>query len=450
MFDATNDIEVYGDYTPGRVSSMFYAKEEVMQFVREQDVRFVRLAFCDIFGQMKNISISASELPRAFDTGISFDASAVKGFLHVEESDLLLFPDPSTLAVLPWRPAQGRVVRFFCDIRRPDGTSFEGDARNLLRQAEHDATLAGYRIGIGPECEFYLFKRDEVGNPTDIPMDTAGYCDVAPMDKGENVRREICLTLEEMGFYTERSHHEHGPGQNEIDFKYSSALQAADNLITFKSVVKTIAARSGLFASFLPKPLLDESGSGLHINFSLTREGVYSEQVERAMLAGILRRIREMTLFLNPLVNSYARLGAFEAPLAVGWGHGNRSLLVRIPQATGEYRRIELRSPDPSCNPYLAFTLMIRAAMEGISDGLTLQDEFTGDAYGADCTDPGCLLPTSLQEAMELAKISDFVNCALPGRIMDGFLQEKAAEWNHCQDAENPASEAQRMFFNVI
>lgn len=450
MYDPSDDIMVYADFKPGRVPSMFYAQEEVMQFVREQDVRFVRLAFCDIFGQMKNISISASELPRAFSTGISFDASAVKGFLQVEESDLLLFPDPATLAVLPWRPAQGRVVRFFCDIRRPNGEAFEGDGRNLLRQAEHDATLAGYQIGVGPECEFYLFKRDQDGEPTDIPMDKAGYFDVAPLDKGENVRREICLTLEEMGFYTERSHHEHGPGQNEIDFKYSTALQAADNLITFKSAVKTIAARSGLFASFLPKPLSNESGSGLHINFSLTREGSYSERMEKAMLAGILRRIREMTVFLNPLVNSYERLGAHEAPLAVGWGHGNRSLLVRIPEASGEYRRIELRSPDPSCNPYLAFALLIRAAMEGISDNLSLQEEFTGDAYARTCEDPTARLPLSLTEAIELARGSEFIGSAIPRRIVESFLQEKEAEWKRCQAAENPADEAKRMFFIII
>ncbi|NBK23349.1 MAG: glutamine synthetase, partial [Spirochaetia bacterium] len=316
---------------------------EVMSFIKEQDVRFVRLVFCDIFGQIKNISISADELGRAFTTGISFDASAVKGFLQVDESDLLLFPDASTLSILPWRPAQGRVVRFFCSIKRPDGTPFEGDGRSLLAETVQKATLQGYQFGVGPECEFYLFKLDENGLPTFQPMDRGSYLDVAPLDKGENVRREICLTLEQMGFYTERSHHESGPGQHEIDFKYGSPLEAADNFITFKSVVKTIADRSGLFASFMPKPLAQESGSGLHINLSITQEGKQDRVLEQQMTAGILNRINEISLFLNPLVNSYERLGCFEAPRYIGWGRANRSLLIRLPQTSAEYRRIEVR-----------------------------------------------------------------------------------------------------------
>ncbi len=429
---------------------MFHAKEEVMQFVREQDVRFVRLAFCDLFGRQKNISISASELSRAFDTGISFDASAVKGFLQVQESDLLLFPDPMTLAVLPWRPTQGRVVRFFCDIRRPDGTPFEGDGRNLLRIAEHDAALDGYQVGIGPECEFYLLKLDDQGEPTRIPMDSATYCDMAPADKGENVRREICLTLEEMGFYTERSHHEQGPGQHEIDFKYASALQAADNMVTFKSVVRTIAARSGLYATFMPKPIPNKSGSGMHINVSLTREGTYTQAMEESMLAGVLRRIREITLFLNPLANSYERLGAYEAPLAVAWGHGNRSLLVRIPQASGEYRRIELRSADPSCNPYLAFTLVIRAAMEGLRENLTLQPEFTGDAYSQHLQDPSQLLPQTLGEAIALAQESNFIKEHLPPSVIEGFISEKQEEWKQCMHSSDPTATARDRAFEMM
>jgi len=300
-------------YNPGRIV-MTNTQKEVLQFIKEQDVRFVRLVFCDIFGHMKNLSISEDELGRAFATGISFDASAVKGFLQVDESDLLLFPDPSTLAILPWRPAQGRVVRLFCSIRRPDGTPFEGDGRSLLQDKVREAELSGYRFGVGPECEFYLFKMGDDGRPTFNPLDYGTYLDVAPLDKGENVRRDICLTLQQMGFYTERSHHETGPGQNEIDFKYSSAVEAADNFITFKSVVKTIADRSGLFASFLPKPLINESGSGLHINLSLTYEGSPAQHLEEAMTEGILRRIREITLFLNPLVNSYERLGASKLP----------------------------------------------------------------------------------------------------------------------------------------
>ncbi|MGE4584306.1 MAG: glutamine synthetase family protein [Sphaerochaeta sp.] len=405
---------------------MTNTQQEVMQFIKEQDVRFVRLVFCDIFGQIKNISISADELERAFCCGISFDASAVKGFLQIDESDLLLFPDPATLSILPWRPAQGRVVRFFCSIRRPDGSRFEGDGRSLLQETVRKAALQGYTFGVGPECEFYLFKLDEAGKPTYEPMDRGTYLDVAPLDKGENVRRDICLTLEQMGFYTERSHHESGPGQHEIDFKYSPPVEAADNFITFKSVVKTISDRSGLFASFLPKPLVGESGSGLHINLSVTKDGQQSQELEQQMTAGILNRIAEISLFLNPLVNSYERLGAFEAPKYIGWGRANRSLLIRIPETSGEYRRLEVRSADPSCNPYLAFTLLINAALEGIGKKLTPPDEFLGSAYQLH---DGKTLPSTLGEAMSLAKESEFVTSMVPQRLFSYFLDAKTSEW---------------------
>lgn len=430
-------------YERGR-TIMTNTQKEVLQFIKEQDVRFIRLVFCDIFGHMKNISISEDELGRAFATGISFDASAVKGFLQVDESDLLLFPDPSTLAILPWRPAQGRVVRLFCSIRRPDGTPFEGDGRSLLQDKVREAELSGYRFGVGPECEFYLFKLDDDGRPTYTPLDNGTYLDVAPLDKGENVRRDICLTLQQMGFYTERSHHESGPGQNEIDFKYSSALEAADNFITFKSVVKTIADRSGLFASFLPKPLQDESGSGLHINLSLTCDGSPAQHLEEAMTEGILRRIREITLFLNPLANSYERLGAFEAPRHVGWGRANRSLLIRIPQTSGEYRRIEVRSPDPSCNPYLAITLLMSAALEGVKDNLRASDEYLGDAYQKP---GGEVLPSNLGEAIELAQQSQFIKEVLPERLVKFFLEAKIADWKKFEASSDKAQESRHSSF---
>ncbi|MFA6731737.1 MAG: glutamine synthetase family protein [Sphaerochaeta sp.] len=417
---------------------------EVMQFIKEQDVRFVRLVFCDIFGQIKNISISADELGRAFASGISFDASAVKGFLQVDESDLLLFPDPATLSILPWRPAQGRVVRFFCSIRRPDGSRFEGDGRSLLEETVQKAALQGYQFGVGPECEFYLFKLNDEGQPTYTPIDRGTYLDVAPLDKGENVRREICLNLEQMGFYTERSHHESGPGQHEIDFKYSSPLEAADNFITFRSVVKTIADRSGLFASFLPKPLPTESGSGLHINLSITREGEQSRLLEQQMTAGILNRIKEISLFLNPLVNSYERLGSFEAPRYIGWGQANRSLLIRIPQTTGEYRRIEVRSADPACNPYLAITLLLNAALEGIREGLTPPEEYVGSAYQMQ---KGTTLPSSLAEAMELAQNSSFVQSIIPQRLFSYFLEAKKADWLAYEEAVDKSEASRKNVF---
>lgn len=419
---------------------------EVMTFIKEQDVRFVRLVFCDIFGQIKNISISADEIERAFASGISFDASAVKGFLQVDESDLLLFPDASTLSILPWRPAQGRVVRFFCSIKRPDGSPFEGDGRSLLAETVQKAALLGYTFGVGPECEFYLFKQDEQGLPTFSPMDHGSYLDVAPLDKGENVRREICLTLEQMGFYTERSHHESGPGQHEIDFKYGSPLEAADNFITFKSVVKTIADRSGLFASFMPKPLAHESGSGLHINLSVTNEGGQSKVLEEQMTAGILNRINEISLFLNPLVNSYERLGCFEAPRYIGWGRANRSLLIRIPQTSAEYRRIEVRSPDPACNPYLAFTLLLNAALEGIQNHMAPDEEYVGSAYQMQS---GKTLPESLFDAIGLAKNSEFVASIIPKRLLAYFLEAKLADWRAYEDAGDKHLQSRIPFFTT-
>lgn len=423
---------------------MIHSHSEVMQFIKEQDVRFVRLTFCDIFGQIKNISISADELQRAFSDGISFDASAVKGFLQVDESDLLLFPDASTLSILPWRPAQGRVVRFFCSIKRPDGVPFEGDGRSLLDRVVQKASLEGYSFGVGPECEFYLFKLDEEGRPTYNPVDWGTYLDVAPLDKGENVRREICLTLEQMGFYTERSHHESGPGQHEVDFKYSSPLEAADNFMTFKSVVKTIADRSGLYASFMPKPLADQSGSGLHINLSIKHEGRSSLALEQRMTAGILNRINEISLFLNPLVNSYERLGCFEAPKYIGWGRANRSLLIRVPQTSGEYRRIELRSADPACNPYLAFTLVLSAALEGIQKQLEVDEEYVGSAYQKKV---GKTLPASLIDAIELAKNSEFVASIIPKRLLDYFIEAKLAEWEAFEKAEDKRAASRMPFF---
>lgn len=400
-------------------------QEEVMRFVREQDVRFVKLAFCDIYGNLKNISISSKELERAFVQGISFDASAITGFLKVDESDLFLFPDASTLSILPWRPSQGRVIRLFCFIKRPDGTQFEGDTRSLLSSWADKAVLAGYQFTVGPECEFYIFQRDENGEPTRKPVDHGTYFDPSPLDKCENIRREICLTLQQMGFYTERSHHESGPGQNEVDFRYGSPLESADNLITFKNVVKSLAERAGLFASFLPKPLPAESGSGLHVNIALSEQNEY---LQSFMIAGILRRIDDITLFCNPLVNSYERLGTFEAPKHVGWGHANRSLLVRIPQASGPYRRFEVRSPDPSTNPYLCFTLLIAAAMEGIKDKVAIGEE---QQYRKQD------LPATLAEAIECARKSSFIQTVLPHRLIDFFLEAKTIDWQSYQAAED-------------
>lgn len=322
---------------------MKYTPQEVMQYIQEEDVKFIRLAFCDVLGRAKNISIMPGELERAFAYGIAVDASAIAGFGDEVHSDLLLHPDPSTLAVLPWRPEHGRVVRFFCAISHPDGRPFENDTRSILKRAVADAAEAGYTFSFGSELEFYLFKLDENGEPTSVPYDNATYMDVAPEDKCENVRRDICLTLERMDIRPESSHHEEGPGQNEIDFRYSDALTAADNAVTFRTVVKTIAAVHGLYADFSPKPLAGKPGSGFHINISVKNSG---EGTMRYMMGGILNTISDMTLFLNPTAQSYHRLGADKAPKYISWSTDNRSQLIRIPAAAGEYRRVELRSPD--------------------------------------------------------------------------------------------------------
>ena len=411
---------------------------EALQFVEENDVKFIRLAFCDIFGRQKNISIMPKELPRAFESGISFDASAIRGFMNVEESDLFLVPEAGTISILPWRPSHGRVMRFFSNIKHPDGTPFEGDGRYILKKAVQQCANMGYVCKIGTECEFYLFETDEKGNPTDQPHDHGTYCDIAPLDKGENVRREICLTLEEMGVLPEGSNHEQGPGQNEIDFQYSDAMTAADNLITFRSAVKVVAARNGLYASFMPKPIPGKSGSGMHTNISLSKNGEnifraengeYSPEA-KSFIAGIMEIIPEITLFLNPTTNSYARFGEFEAPKYITWSHQNRSQLVRIPAATGEFSRMELRSPDLSCNPYLAFSLLIHAGLEGIKEHKTLSAPSNYNLYEHDVFMEGLTpLPKNLGEAIVCAEKSRFLRTVFTEDFIQKFLEVKRQEW---------------------
>lgn len=400
---------------------MKYTPDEVMQYVAEEDVKFVRMAFCDIYGRQRNVAIMAGELPRAFRHGIAFDASAVEGFRMGVRSDLFLMPDAATLKELPWRPQHGRVAHMFCDILHPDGRPFAGDTRRLLRTAAEDAAKLGFDFRFGTEMEFYLFRLDAEGNETRIPFDKAGYMEVAPEDKGENVRRDICLTLERMGIYPESSHHESGPGQNEIDFRYADPVTAADNAILFRSVVKTIAAQNGLWADFSPRPLPDHDGNGMHINISAARKGV--ELDPRQLVPGLLHRIREMTRFLDPAESSYARLGLDKAPAYVSWSEENRSQLLRIPAAEGEYRRIELRSPDANANPYLAFTLVIRACLEGMELGLPLPELAELDLLRAGPAEAAKYekLPTSLAEAAAIARESDFIRAFVPEQVREGF-----------------------------
>ena len=398
---------------------MKYSESEIRQYVAEEDVKFLRMTFFDLTGNQKNMSILPDALDRAFSAGIAFDASAIPGFGDELRSDLFLQPDTSTLCLLPWRPDHGRVARLFCRILRSDGTPFEGDSRALLQKAVDDAAAMGVSFAFGSEMEFYLFRRDENGEATHIPYDNAGYMDIAPEDKGENVRREICLTLEQMGILPESSHHEEGPGQNEIDFRYSDPVTAADNAVTFRSVVKTVAAGYGLTADFTPKPLSARPGSGMHVNFSVKS----SDGADRMpqVIAGVMDKVADMTVFLNPTDGSYLRLGGDKAPGYITWSSENRSQLIRIPAASGEFRRAELRSPDPGANPYIAFTLMISAGMYGVDKLLALPPSTDVNLYAAD---EGALaqlrrLPATRREAQSLARSSEFIKNTLPAELLE-------------------------------
>ncbi len=398
---------------------MKYSQQEIIQYIQEEDVKFIRLAFCDVFGKQKNISIMPDELPKAFTYGIAIDASAIDGFGDETHSDLFLHPEPDTLMPLPWRPEEGSVVRMFCNITYPNGTPFEYDSRMILKQAIEEASKEGLQFFFGTEQEFYLFQLDDHGEPTKIPYDHAGYMDIAPEDKGENIRREICLTLEQMGIRPESSHHEQGPGQNEIDFRYSDPLTAADNAMTFQTVVKAIALRNGLYADFSPKPLHHQPGNGFHINISV--KSAYDQDCMNSMIAGILDKASEMTLFLNPLENSYERFGQDKAPRYISWSSENRSQLVRVPAALGEYRRAELRSPDPVANSYLAFALLIYASMYGIKANLELPEPADLNLFKAPIEVLANFrqLPGNLPAACQEAKNSSFIKKCIPKAITE-------------------------------
>lgn len=398
---------------------MDYSAMEIMQYIEEEDVKFIRLAFCDVFGKQKNISIMPNEVERAFKYGIAINATSIKGFGAGITSDLFLHPDPSTITVLPWRPEHGRVVRMFCDITYADGSPFENDTRSILKNAINYAKSEGYSFKFGSTTEFYLFKTDEDGNPTSEPYDKAGYMDIAPDDKGENVRREICLTLERMGIYPESSHHEAGPGQNQIDFISSDPLTAADNAITFSSVVRTIASRNGLYADFSPRPIPNQPGNGFHIGFSV--RGETDEDVLPSAAAGVLSTIKETTVFYNPTEESYDRVSNSSAPKYITWSKGNRHQLMRLPEPIGGVRIAQLRSPDDYCNPYLAYALVIYAGIYGIKSRLSMPASVDTDFSSADkCeTNNVANLPLNLFEAQECAMNSDFIKSVIPQSIID-------------------------------
>ncbi len=335
-----------------------YSKEDIFRMVEEEDVEFIRLQFTDIFGVLKNMAITSSQLGKALDNQCMFDGSSVEGFARIEESDMYLHPDYDTFEIFPWRPQQGKVARLICDVYTPDGKPFVGDSRNVLKKVLKQAKEMGYIFDVGPECEFFLFHTDENGQPTTMSHEKAGYFDLGPMDLGENVRRDMVLTLEDMDFEIESSHHEVAPSQHEIDFKYAHALITADNILTFKLAVKTIAKRHGLYATFMPKPKYGVNGSGMHVNMSMTDidgNNVFTDKNDPLKLsktayhfiAGLLKHAKGMTAITNPLVNSYKRLvSGYEAPIYIAWSATNRSPLIRIPASRDNNTRIELRNPD--------------------------------------------------------------------------------------------------------
>lgn len=379
---------------------MPYTKDEVAQYIRDEDVKFIRLAFCDIFGTLKNIAIIPDELERAFDKGVCFDGSSVKGFARGDDSDLLLFPVSSTLTVLPWRSVSGKVVRLFCDIKRGDDAPFERDSRGILKAACAAAEKEGVSVKFGTKCSFYLFQTDEKGRATRVPQDTAGYLDVAPEDKGENIRREICLTLRQMDIHSDASFHVHGPGQNEIDIREAAALAAADSYVNFISVVKAIAVRNGLCADFSPLPIADANENALYISVFPASGG--SADIRSAFMAGVLSHVREIAFFLNPSDASYRK------SKRIDWGMGNRNALIRVPASASE-PCFELRSADPILNPYLALALIIYAGLDGVRRGLT---------PGKPRSDAASSFPRDLKEAYDAARGSAFVASCLP----EGFV----------------------------
>ncbi len=409
---------------------------DVLKFINETDVKFIRLGFCDTLGAHKNISIMANELEDAFKNGVVLKGNAIKGF---DGGTPLLFPDPSTLTVLPWRPGPGRVVRFYCYIKDSKGNDYFGDSRLILKNVLKNFDQHGMHCKIGTDCEFYLFKTDENGDPTHNTLDNGSFCDIAPLDKGENIRREICLNLEEMGLQPKVSHHEKGPGQNEIDFKYSEALDAADNFLTFKSVVKAISARNGLYASFMPKPLKNEAGSGLRLNISIsgTSKGDFTNQAD-CFVAGIIKKAVQITMFLNPNINSFDRLDTHGIPCAVSSEDSSLNPFIRIVEKNNEKMLIELRSPDCTINPYLAFALIIGAGLYGIENSLSLSN-VKGERQ----------LPQSLSEAIELAQNSVFVSSTVGAQLLNTILIEKKLQCEKYNDAQDKDSYINESCFNL-
>ena len=426
--------------------------DDIKRIVAEKNISFIRLQFVDILGQMKNVAITATELERVLKHGMVFDGSSVEGFVRIEESDMFLRPDPSTFAILPWYADHG-IARMICDVYRPDGTPFEGDSRQILRRAVNDAKALGYDFHVGPECEFYLFQCDSQGRPTTNTHDEAGYFDLAPTDSGELARIDMVKTLIDLGFKIEAAHHENGPGQHEIDFKYSDALSAADNIITFKLAVKVIAKKYGLHATFMPKPLGDKCGNGMHCNMSLFANGTNAffdpdginglSKEAYWFMGGLMKHAKGMCAITNPLVNSYKRLvPGYEAPVYIAWSMANRSPLVRVPVARGQGTRLELRNPDPSCNPYLALAVMLQCGLEGIRKQIDPPPPVDSNIYNMTAEDLKSKgvekIPVNLNMAIDALMKDEPIKQALGSHVLESFLRAKRIEWADYSGAVHP------------
>lgn len=421
-----------------------YSKEDIIKFVEENDVEFIRLQFTDLFGILKNVAIPKSQLKKALDNQMMFDGSSIDGFARIEESDMCLRPDLDSFVIFPWRPQTGKVARLICDVYKTDGTPFEGDPRHILKKAIAEAEKMGYTFNVGPECEFFLFNVDENGAPTTNSNDQAAYFDLGPNDLGENARRDMVLTLEDMGFVIEASHHECAPAQHEIDFKYGEAVKTADSIMTFKLAVKTIAQRHGLHATFMPKPKANMAGSGMHINMSLEKDGknVFADEngknglSEEAyhFIAGLMKHINGIVAITNPLVNSYKRLiPGYEAPVYIAWSSKNRSPLIRIPAARGKGTRVELRNPDPTANPYLALAVCLIAGLDGIKNKLEVCDSVDANIYAMtkkERRERGIdSLPETLIDAVKHLEKDELIMEFLGEETAEKYIEAKKAEW---------------------
>ena len=421
-----------------------YTKKDIIRLVEEEDVEFIRLQFTDMFGTMKNVAITSNQLEKALENECMFDGSSIEGFVRIEESDMYLYPDLDTFAIFPWRPQQGKVARIICDVYRPDGKPFAGDPRYVLHRVVEEAKEMGYTLNVGPECEFFLFHTDDDGQPTTISHEKAGYFDLGPIDLGENARRDMVLTLEDMGFEIEASHHEAAPAQHEIDIKYDEAIATADNIMTFKLAVKTIAKRHGLFASFMPKPKYGINGSGMHINMSLEKDGknIFFDENDQMQLSkeayyfigGIMEHVKGMTAITNPLVNSYKRLvPGYEAPIYIAWSATNRSPLIRIPAARGEGTRVELRCPDPSANPYLALAVCLAAGLDGIRKQIMPPAAVVKNVYEMRLDEKKAegieALPATLSEAVDELEKDEYILEVLGDHISRNYIAAKRTEW---------------------